>query len=747
MEKLAININDIRFKNPIISSAGPAGSNFETMKRAVDAGFAAITTKTICSSKANQPQPFITKTDYGVINNELWSDLSVKDWVNRELPMIAGLGVPIIVSIAPLSSNPIPEILQLARSLESSGAVSMFELPAPNPIHSGEDKAKDPIPIYLEIVKALKAQTDIPIICKISRHSGNLVVLAGQIRRAGASMISTTDTLGPFTSIDIETGKPYLGFPGHGGYSGPALRGYAISNIIDIAKSVDIPILGIGGVSNGKETIEMMMAGASLIGICSSYMENEYTIQENIQYLEEFLVRKRHNSLSEIIGSALQTFDDLKEETHLVAKIDTEKCGHCSPLMNYYVETLQNGTYCYVCGLCAAICPTNSISFDANGRLRVANTCINCGSCIVTCPRNYLLPKTFSDDPTGNPLLGKIKGIYSSRSTDAHIRDTSMSGGVATSLMKYCLDANIIEAALLTGGNDSHEGIDSFIEKDPSKIINYSSSRYLVNPHLKALADTVRDSSISSIGIVALPCQVLAIRKLQNISKDEVMSIERQFNPRGIENLDQHYAHVASLSVKIGPVIGLFCGGSFRDETYGRYNYNILELLKESEGKDKRTEYMLDPHSIACKTCNDYTSEQADISLGMKGSFSREGDSVIKWTSVIIRTELGKHIFEGALDRGYIELRDQGPDIKEIEKFALFKRKKLIELAGWLKGGYFSPKMRCELVCPWQAINIIENDDRMYAEVDKDRCHGCSYCTYHCPQSAITLIDEKGKPF
>jgi len=152
-----------------------------------------------------------------------------------------------------------------------------------------------------KITKTLKEITDLPIWIKLSPNE-NLVEVGKAAEAAGADAIVAGNTMGPGMIIDIDTYKPVLGF-GMGGVSGPALRPIAVRCVFDLYKAVKVPIIGCGGVTTGRDLIEMMMAGATGIGVGTAVLDRSVNVFSQImKETEEWLKENDFKKIEDIIG-------------------------------------------------------------------------------------------------------------------------------------------------------------------------------------------------------------------------------------------------------------------------------------------------------------------------------------------------------------------------------------------------------------------------------------------------------------
>jgi dihydroorotate dehydrogenase (NAD+) catalytic subunit len=155
-----------------------------------------------------------------------------------------------------------------------------------------------------KITKAVKKNTDLPVIIKLSPSTQNLVEVALAAQKAGADCINMGNTHGPGMVINIDARQPILDFK-VGGVSGPAIRPIAVRCVYDLYENIKIPIIGTGGVTNWKDTVEMMMAGATCVGIGSAvYYQGPEVFKDISKGLSAFMKEKKYRETAELIGRA-----------------------------------------------------------------------------------------------------------------------------------------------------------------------------------------------------------------------------------------------------------------------------------------------------------------------------------------------------------------------------------------------------------------------------------------------------------
>jgi len=379
---LSVEIAGIRFRNPVLTAAGPPSRDGEALVKAAEGGAGGLVAKTISLKPAEVPRPclsiinreysvkipgFKTYAACGFLNIELWSDLPYERWLKREYALAKKTGLPLIASIG---YSP-EEVSKLGKLVEKAG-VNGIEF-------STHYTGFDPKPIQ-GVAKALRESVNIPIFAKLSPHLPNIIPFAKAVEPYVDGIVAI-NTYGPALHIDIETGKPLLGGKsGYGWLSGPALKPIAIRYVADIARTVKVPVIGVGGIMSGRDAVEHIMAGAWAVEICTGAILEGPTIYGRVaKEIEEFLKNHGYDSIEDIRGMALKWLPEKPlRTTALPPKLDPEKCIGCriceksciyeaiemvrDPKTGKLIaETIEDR--CYGCGLCVSICPTRARYF------------------------------------------------------------------------------------------------------------------------------------------------------------------------------------------------------------------------------------------------------------------------------------------------------------------------------------------------------------------------------------------------
>lgn len=359
MANLSVDILGMKFRNPVMTAAGPGARDAELILKAVELGVGGICTKTVSEKAAEVPRPCMAKTNSGFLNTELWSELTVEHWVENEYPKIVKAGLPVVVSMG-YTADQIKKVAPLVKPYADAVELSTH--------YVGTDVG----PI-VEAMKAAKAVLDCPVFMKMSPHT-DIHVIAKALEDAGADGLVMINSFGPCMAIDTETGYPIMGSKtGYGWLSGSPIRPLAIRNIFDASKEVSIPIIGVGGVTCGRDAAEMLMAGATAVQVCTEAILKGPGIYGKIaKELNDFLDQHGYKDVNEIIGLAHKKESDrvFKTEKREIPTIDQDKCVKCKT--------------------CITSCVYEAISIEDNKLKIDESKCFECGLCVTRCPKNAL---------------------------------------------------------------------------------------------------------------------------------------------------------------------------------------------------------------------------------------------------------------------------------------------------------------------------------------------------------------------
>lgn len=304
MNRLETNFCSVNFKNPLILPSGII-QEIPAHIKAEKAGAGGITTKTLTvRPRQGNPLPWIIKYDCGYLNSVGLRNPGLKEGVKQLEKLITTTKIPVIVSIFAVS---IKEFKELAEAVEEIRPTFIeLNLSCPNTTNELGQPLGMGVESTMKVVKTVKKSIDskIKLIAKLSPNVQNIKEIARAAQTAGVNAISAINTVGPGMVIDINKRRPLLGNK-EGGLSGPGIKPIAIRCIYDIFEAVNIPIIGMGGISTWQDAAEMMMAGASLVGVGSAIYFQGYKVFEEIKRgINSFLIKEKYGNVSKLVGLA-----------------------------------------------------------------------------------------------------------------------------------------------------------------------------------------------------------------------------------------------------------------------------------------------------------------------------------------------------------------------------------------------------------------------------------------------------------
>lgn len=299
MADLRVNVAGVEFKNPVIPASGAFGYGREYEPFYPLSRLGGISVKgTTLHERQGNPGPRIAETPAGMLNSVGLQNGGVEKFLSYELPSLVTKGTRIIANIA---GSTIEECAELAEMLKGS-AVDMIELniSCPNVKQGGAAFGTD-CAIAGQVTKAVKDASDKPLMVKLSPNVTSITDIAKSVEVNGADAVSLINTLLGMR-IDIKSRRPVLK-NNVGGLSGPAVFPIAVRMVWQVSNAVNIPVVGMGGISTYEDAVEMMMAGASAIQIGAAIFSNPYAPIEIIDGLDKWCDENGIKSITEIVGT------------------------------------------------------------------------------------------------------------------------------------------------------------------------------------------------------------------------------------------------------------------------------------------------------------------------------------------------------------------------------------------------------------------------------------------------------------
>ena len=299
---LAVTAAGIQFQNPVLLAAGTAAYGRELASVIDLDALGGLVTKAVSLERRHGARaPRVAEFDGGMINAVGLANPGVEEVRDEHLPWLAEhlRKARVLVNVV---GNQVEEFAGVVSALDGAAGVSGYELnvSCPNVRAGGLEFGADDASLTA-VVNRARAATRKPIFVKLSPTLPNIGRSAKIAAAAGADGITVVNTL-PGLSIDVETRRPVLGF-GTGGVSGPGLLPVGVLATYRVAQAVEVPIVGVGGISKATDIVQYVMAGASLVAVGTAAMQEPRLVQKLVRDLEKWCGQHRVGSLAELRGT------------------------------------------------------------------------------------------------------------------------------------------------------------------------------------------------------------------------------------------------------------------------------------------------------------------------------------------------------------------------------------------------------------------------------------------------------------
>lgn len=299
---LRVQLAGIELRNPVITSSGTYGFGQEYAPYCPVESLGGIAVKGITPEpRLGNPLPRLAETPAGLLNAVGLENPGLEEFLKSYLPRLRELPTAVIVNISGFS---VEDYALMARALQRDSGIAALEvnISCPNVKHGGLLFGTDPKSAE-QVVAAVKRETDLPVIAKLSPNVTDIREMAKAVARGGADAISLINTLLGM-SIDVEKRCPVLGNI-FGGLSGPAVRPVAVRMVWEVAQTVDLPVIGMGGITTWQDAVEFLLAGASAVSIGTGNFINPVVPLEVLAGLKSYCSRHGFSSVRELTGLAL----------------------------------------------------------------------------------------------------------------------------------------------------------------------------------------------------------------------------------------------------------------------------------------------------------------------------------------------------------------------------------------------------------------------------------------------------------
>ncbi len=302
MVNTKVELCNIMLDNPVIPASGTFGFGYEFAELYDINCLGTFSFKgTTKDARFGNPTPRIAECDRGMINAVGLQNPGVEAVIANELPKLKKcFNKPVMANV---SGFAVEDYVYTCEKLDKEEQVGWLEVNVSCPnVHGGGMAFGTSAEAAAEVTKAVKAVTTKPVIIKLSPNVTDIVSIAKACEQAGADGISMINTLLGM-KIDLKTKKPVIANK-MGGFSGPAIKPVAVRMIYQVYEAVNIPIVGMGGVSSAEDVIELMLAGATAVEVGAANLIDPFAARDIVNDLPRVMEKYNINNLSEIIGGA-----------------------------------------------------------------------------------------------------------------------------------------------------------------------------------------------------------------------------------------------------------------------------------------------------------------------------------------------------------------------------------------------------------------------------------------------------------
>ena len=296
-----VNFAGIEMKNPVTVASGTFGYGREYSDFFDLGKLGAIITKgTSLKPKSGNKPPRVCETASGMLNSIGLQNPGVQYFAEYDLQNLRKFDTKIIVNACGSSIDEYVELCKILNTLDIDGVE--LNLSCPN-VKEGCMAFGNTYEGVRKVTSSVREVLQKPLIVKLTPNVTNIAEIAKGVEDGGADAVSLINTLLGM-KIDINTRKPVLA-NNTGGLSGPAIKPVAVRMVYQVAQAVKIPIMGLGGIMNGEDAIEFMLAGASVISIGAGNFVDPYTSVKTVEGIEEYMKKNNIENITDIIGKVV----------------------------------------------------------------------------------------------------------------------------------------------------------------------------------------------------------------------------------------------------------------------------------------------------------------------------------------------------------------------------------------------------------------------------------------------------------
>ncbi len=297
---LGVRIGSLELRNPVLVASGIIGYGAE-YERLVDLGaIGGIVTKTVTRhARAGNPPPRVVETASGMLNSIGIENPGLEGFLEIKVPVLRDLPCAVIVSV---EGEDVPEFRELVEGVSGSGVAHAIEvnISCPNVGPHGMRYSTD-ADMAREVMTAIRPLTSLPLIAKLTPNVTRIADIAAACEACGADAVSLVNTFVGM-AVDSVTRKPILGTV-LGGLSGPAIKPLALAKVWEVVQAVDIPVVGMGGITHPRDAIEFLLAGSTAIQVGTALFANPALPEDCVGAIESYLARAGLPSVADLIGA------------------------------------------------------------------------------------------------------------------------------------------------------------------------------------------------------------------------------------------------------------------------------------------------------------------------------------------------------------------------------------------------------------------------------------------------------------
>jgi len=297
---LRIKIGSVDFKNPIFVASGTYGYGTEVSELADITVLGAIVTKSVTRyPREGNPPPRIVETPSGMLNSIGLANIGVEAYIKKMIPLYEELKTPIIMNIAGSTDDEYCEVLELTELVSSNIVGYEINISCPNVNAGGMEFGVD-CDLTEQLTTRLRKLTDRLLIMKLSPNVTDIAAIGVAAEKGGADALSAINTLVGM-SINTTNKKSNIHY-GYGGLSGPAIKPVGLACVHKIYQAVDIPLIGIGGITSADDVLEYVLAGAAAVEVGTANYRDPNVGNSIIVELNTLLDQNDIGSVTELIG-------------------------------------------------------------------------------------------------------------------------------------------------------------------------------------------------------------------------------------------------------------------------------------------------------------------------------------------------------------------------------------------------------------------------------------------------------------